>query len=236
MKTNVNISSQLVTETDNQKAVIYFFFLKSKYRTSVFYDYKPEKLAILTGVSVNTIRKYVGWLKRNGFAAITDGHLWLRSIKKISPEKRLIRVDTKAWTSWKQFENRVYAQIIKLDIKKQTFHYSMKRLPENLKSKKAVTIYRKYLKTYGKDSKEKADIPMSSVRQIARLFNRSKSWAQAMLKTLERMGYITRKQVIEKLCDGYLPPEYYSGKGYIYYNTRRNAMILHHGTLINVTY
>lgn len=112
----------------------------------------------------------------------------------------------------------------------------MKSLSGNLKSKQDVCNFRKYSKTYGKFTKE-SDIskPINSVRQIARLFNRSKSWAQKMLKTLEKMGYATLIQQIEGLT-GYVPVKYYTGLGFAYYNKRRGITCIHHGTKITLTY
>jgi len=109
----------LILEADNQKAMVFFFFLKSKYRNSVFYSYNPERIAAQIGLSVNTVRKYIGWLKSAGLLAKINGNLWLRATRKVNSGKRLISVDSKPWTTWKQFENRVYAGIIKWNIKQQ---------------------------------------------------------------------------------------------------------------------
>ncbi len=215
--------------------MIFFFFLKSKYRTSVFYHYTPERLAATTGLSVNTIRKHIGWLKAAGLLAKTNGNLWLAATRKVNPGKRLISVDTKPWTTWKQFENRVYARIIKWNIKQQAFHLTMKRLAGNLKSTNDVRILKKYLDKYGKYTKESAALhPINSVRQLAKLFNRSQGWTQGMLFRLEKMKYIKRKQQIESL-PGYVPPEYCEN-GYAYYNKRRDVTSIHHGTMIFVNY
>jgi hypothetical protein len=242
MKTDTYISSELVTSADNQKAMIFFFFLKSKYKKSVFYGYTPEKLASLTDVSPNTVRKYVGWLKMQRYARIltakdkTKRNLWLISTRKIKGNERLVLVDTRAWTTWKQFENRVYAQIIKDNLIKQAFHYEMKGFVSGtIKEKISVRSLRKYLRTYGKNTKETETKPVSSIRQIARLFNRSQGWTQNLLSRLERMKYITRKEQRELLVYGFVPPEF-EPTGYVYYNQRRNAMILHNGSLITVKY
>ncbi len=215
--------------------MIFFFFLKSKYRVSVFYHYSPERLAVSTGLSVNTVRKYVGRLKAAGFIAKTNGNLWLSATHKKSGSKRLISVDTLPWTAWHQFENRVYATIIKWNIKQQAFHCEMKSLAGKFKSTNDVRIFKQYNKKYGKYTKESATLhPINSVRQIARLFNRSQGWTQKMLCRLEKMRYITRKQMIESL-PGYVPPKYCEN-GFAYYNKRRGTTSIHHGTLIFVNY
>ncbi len=117
MKIGTFIAPKLILTSENQKATIFFFFLKSKYKTSVFYRYKPQKIASITGVSINTVRKYIGWLRRNGYLDITNNNLWLKSTRKISPKEKYISIDTLPWTIWKQFENRVYAALIKRNIK-----------------------------------------------------------------------------------------------------------------------
>jgi len=131
---------------------------------------------------------------------------------------------------------RAYAGIIKWNITKQAFHFGMKGLSRNLKKKKDVRNFRRYVKTYGKVTKE-IDIckPINSIRQIARLFNHSQGWAQNMLSRLVKMGYATLSQQIEGLT-GYVPPKYYSGRGFAYYNKHRGITCIHHGTIINLTY
>ena len=106
-----------------------------------------------------------------------------------------------------------------------------------LKKNIPVRAFRTYSKKYGKVTKEtQAMQPISSIRQISHLFNRSTGWASNLLKRLAEMGYIKARQQIEKLADGFVPPEYYEGGGYVYYNRRRNSMILHRGTSITVNY
>jgi len=235
MKTGTHIQPNLIIEADNQKAMIFFFYLKSKYRNSVYYKYTPEKLSQLTGLAINTVRKYVGYLISKGYAKRLNGNLWLKSTRKISND-RLIKIDSKPWTTFYQFMHRAFAAIIKWDKAKQAFHYHMKSLSGNLKSKKDVRNFRRYVKTYGKDKKE-SDIckPINSTRQISRLFNRSQGWASNMLKRLVKMGYATLSQQIEGLT-GYVPPKYYTGGGFAYFNKRRGITCIHHGTIINLTY
>jgi len=235
VKSNTFIAPNLITTAENQRAMIFFFFLKSKYRKSVFYHYKPERLADFTGISVNTIRKYISWLKINGYLAKKDGNLWLKSTRKISDREKQIRVDSKPWTTWEQFENRTYAAIIKHNLKQQAFHYEMKGLTAGtFKKKNSVRILKRYLKKYSEDTKESAIRPVNSVRQISRLFNRSKSWAQRKLIQLQKMGYVKLDQQIESL-NGYVPPQYCEN-GFAYYNKRRKATCIHHGTKITVIY
>ncbi len=235
MKLNTYISPELIINADNQKAMIFFFYLKSKYDNSVFYGYTPEKLSQLTGLAINTVRKYVGYLVRKGYAKRLNGTLWLKSTYKISNE-RLIKVDTRPWTTFEQFMHRVYAAIIKWNITKQAFHYEMKSLPGNLKKKIDVRKHRNYIRTYGKYTKESELCkPINSIRQIARLFNRSQGWAQKMLSRLVKMKYATISQQIEGLT-GYVPPKYYTGFGFAYFNKHRGITCIHHGTLIKLTY
>ena len=235
MKNNTHIAPNLILESENQKAVIFFFYLKSKYKTSVFYDYTPEKIAELSGVSVNTIRKYISWLKRNGYAAITNGNLWLRSVKKISDGERLIRVDSRSWTRWKNFENRVYSQIIKWNIMQQAFNCEIKRLSGNLKKSNDVRKIKSYVQKYGKFSKESDTLyPKNSTRQLAKLFNKSPIWVSRLLRKLKRIGYINYKENIVSL-EGYVPPKYCE-HGFAYFNKYRKLTMVHHGITINVKY
>ena len=235
MKVNTAIAPQLIINSENQKGTIFYFLLKSKYRTSVFYNYSPEKLSQCTGVSINTVRKYIGFLKRNDYASITNGNLWLRSSRKVSNRERLISIDTRPWTTWRQFENRVYAAIIKLNIMQQSFHYEGKRISAGKSIKEnRVRKYKKYIRRYGKPTKESAELQIvNSVRQVACLFNRSKSWAQRRLILLQEMGYVKLSHQIESVPNVCHPD---CIDGYAYYNKWKKSISIHHGTQINVKY
>lgn len=244
MKSNTYIAPNLITSAENQRAMIFFFYLKSKYNKSVFYKYTPERLSRLTGLAINTVRKYVGYLVRKGYAKRLNGNLWLKSTRKISDD-RLIHIDSKPWTSFYQFIHRAYAAIIKWDNAKQAFHYNMKSLMSgNLRSTKDVRNFRRYEKTYCKDKKESDNCkPINSTRQIARLFKHSQSWAQNTLSRLVKMKYATTKQQIESL-NFYVPPENHEfyktcnslGIGFFYPNKRRKITCVHHGTIITLNY
>jgi len=237
MKINTPIAPKLITSSENQNATIFFFFLKSKYSTSVFYDYTPERISIITGVSINTVRKYIGWLKRNGYVGINHDNLWLRSTRKVSEAEKLVSIQTKPWTTWRQFENRVYAAIIKQNIKGQSFHYNMKMFLAGKNIKKiSVRTARKYSKTYGQFTKESAKTPVyNSERQIAKLFSKSKSWAHNKLILLERMGYIKTSQLIEVIPYSINPEyleNYKAGRCFI----GKRGIYIHHGIKITVKY
>ena len=237
MKKDTSIASKLILGSGNQKATIFFFFLKSKYKTSVFYHYTPQRLSNITGVSVNTIRKYIGWLKRNGYLDITNKNLWLKSTRKISPGEKYISIDTRPWTTWKQFENRVYAALIKRNIKQQSYHYRMKEfLAGETKKKINVRDVVNYQKRYGQYAKESAGTPVyNSERQIARLFSKSKTWAHNRLNILVKMGYLETSQLIETLPLRTNPEfllDYNPGRCFL---TKRGVTI-HHGIKITVKY
>ena len=237
MKIGTSIAPKLILTSENQKATIFFFFLKSKYKTSVFYRYTPQKIASITGVSINTVRKYIGWLRRNGYLAITDNNLWLKSTRKISPKEKYLSIDTLPWTTWKQFENRVYAALIKRNIKGQSFHYCMKEFLAGTKKKDInVRMVAKYQRRYGTHAKESAGTPVyNSERQIARLFGKSKSWAHSLLVRLVKMGYIKTSQQIETLpfhTDPEYLPDYKPGRCFV----SKRGITIHHGTKITVIY
>jgi predicted HTH transcriptional regulator len=237
LKINTKIAPELILSSKKQKITIFFFYLKSKYENSVFYNYTPKKLSTITGISENTVRKYISWLKRNDYLAITNKNLWLKSTRKISPGEKYISIDTRPWTTWKQFENRVYAALIKRNIKQQSYHYRMKEfLAGGTKKKMNVRNVVNYQKRYGQYAKESAGTPVyNSERQIARLFSKSKTWAHNRLKTLVKMGYIEISQLIETLPFRTNPeflPEYKPGRCFL---TKRGVTI-HHGIKISVKY
>jgi hypothetical protein len=245
MKTNARILPELILETEQPKALIFFFYLKSKYRTSVFYKYTPEKLAKLVnngsnkGISNNTIRKYVGWLKSKGYAAITNGNLWLISTRKLNAGKPLYTaIQSKAWTTWKQFENRVYARIIEINQKSQSFHTNMKRAAlRKSKEKISVRTLRSYYGRYGSKGNKESNLffTINSERQIAKLFNRSLYWANQLMHRLEAMGYVKLSQKVRKLPK-YIPPELYTGGGFAFCNKEHTETYIHYGTIIKIVH
>jgi DNA-binding transcriptional regulator YhcF (GntR family) len=235
IQTSTYIAPEIILNADNQRAMIFYFFVKSKYRHSIIYKYSPNRLALLTGIAPNTIRKYVGWLKGQGYIKIDHGNLHFRAVRKIAEGEKLLHIDSRPWTTWRQFENRVYAGLIKRNLLQQDYHYTMRGGTYG-KSKKvnlSVTAHRRYLRKYEtKGSEESVLPPRSSVRQLARYFGKSTYWVSTKLKLLERMGYISTKKLmvsVPQIC----PPDWVEGV-YAYHHRGRGTMILHYGTVIRV--
>jgi len=59
----LNLQESLrVKNIKNEKVVHFWLYMKTFYRNGTFYHYSPERLSKLTGVSPNTIRKYISIL------------------------------------------------------------------------------------------------------------------------------------------------------------------------------
>ncbi len=233
IKINTKISPKMVLQAENQKAILFFFFIKSKFSHSIIYNYNPTKLARLSGISPNTIRRYIRDLKKKRYLSITNKHLHLKSTKKIADGDRLIKVESKPWTTWRQFENRVYAQLIKLNLLQQEYHYRMKGGFYGNRKKVKLSVLKNYHKQHGKYREESVNSPHSSVRQLSKYFGKSTYWVSEKLKLLRAMGYIKTKQHIIRMPN-ICPPDYL--EQYAWVSDNGKYLLVHYGQIIRVRY
>ncbi len=187
-----------VNEAVKSNEFAFYYFLRSKYLYPIILDYTPEKVAVLTGFSVNTVRKYVGHLVKIKYL-IRDGKN-LKFKKQEFNVGEYEKLDIRPWTSFGAFMRRVYTKLIECNQKKQgwcrsikSYYHRKQKLVKGFDPKK----YKKFNK-YFRVGEKYCENVLLSTRSLAKVFRCSQSKARNILKSLVKNGYIKVKEIIEK--------------------------------------
>lgn len=240
MRDHTHIIPELIFAYESDfKKIVFFYYIKSKFHTPIIYNYTPKKLSKLLNnqFSENIIRKYIGYLKQEGLCEYRDGHLKFLGLRKT--HKRIkstrITIDTMPWTTWRQFYHRVMAKLIRYNQLQQEFMYLCKSAYNGVNKSVPVKMLNRFNKKYRKHFKASVGcMPVcNSTRQIGKLFSRSKSWGNKLIVELDKMGYIKKKFLIEKL-DEEIPAKFlglssnylYNHKGCTYSHSGMRIYIL----------
>ena len=237
-RTHINISPEFFTgyckDAVEFKAIVFFYFCKSKYKNSQIYNYTPNKLSTLTGVSANTVRKYVGILKSLGLVEKKNKNLLFINPKRIMDfSQKKVSIDVLPWTTYKQFFGRILAELIRRNQMQQKWIASAKSASVDKNSNFASKDYKKYCKKYqhnyiGELTKIDYSIYQSS-KQLAVMFNINQRTILNWIYNLENIGYIDVEHIIEKI-DYNIPIKYIP-----YYSfTIDNNTFIHHGSKYSI--
>lgn len=183
---------------------MFYYFAKSKFKNSLIYHYTPQRLHQITGISINTIRKHIGILKKYNLVEFHHGNLLFRSLFKINNdlgiEDKFYELESVPWNTLKDFKDKYYLKILKINYKAQVLYEKMNILIDgslkNHLSKSSLKRYRRIAKK--KYFEVKSDI-FFSTRQIGRLFGYSHTWGLMMLKRLENKKMLTYKKIIRRI-------------------------------------
>jgi Mn-dependent DtxR family transcriptional regulator len=187
-----------IRDAAQNKQVMFFYFLRSKYFHNVILDYKPEKLAKLTHVSPNTVRKYIHYLVENEYLIRQGKNLVFRKTQK-QKGVWISKIETRPWTSFDAFKRRVYTKLIKIHQAQQAWNGKIKaNYHRNINNSKSKVDF-KQLKTFYKKFKVGdgwSERIFLSSRSLALIFNCSPSKVLKILKELKRNKYIKMKCVV----------------------------------------
>ncbi len=232
----ISFSCNLLQEYSDKATYVYFYyFLQSKFKINQIYNYSPEKLHKITKVKINRIRMYISWLKKEGWVKIEDGHLKIQSVnsltKKIydNEKQKTFKLSCLKTWSFEYFCCQVQAAIIKINNDQQVFNKKIK-IGKGLKKHEI-----KYL-NYNRNRIDLENVKeiFNSTRQIAKLFNKSHTWAAKILKELEKNRLIRINHIIKPIL--YLTDECKKKKilpwleGYTF--SIDNTIFKHEGTSI----
>jgi uncharacterized membrane protein len=207
MKTNIKLIELMVSNgLDRHYAV--FLKLKHIHVNSRVYNYSPYKFSQQSGLSRNSIKKYIDFFITEGWARIEGKDLVLISTEKLKSKysvklKHNIKVDKGSVT---EIVNNLRYQLF---ILKQNQFKRLKRLKEyrdNPKGKGAVKMYRnatKQLQSYKGEFSENLKI---STNKLGLLINKSKSTASRLIKQ-SKATVIKGKRVFIKFTNKAELPE-----------------------------
>ena len=135
----MNISEAIINKAiaDGKVSSLAFFYkCKTEYANSVCYDYTPQKLAKLTDLSLNTVKKHVEWLKNqtigrhlHGVYRSGDPMVYMVGnnlcFSRVQPKNHIARITTKGKTL-KEIKYAIYGTQIRANIDHQ--HHKVRRI------------------------------------------------------------------------------------------------------------
>ena len=180
----------------HQDAVIFYYFLMSKYKKSIIYNYTSVDLAKKTGFDRNTISKYIKFLIQHGFIKKEGAHLVL--IKR----NEYIKISVYKTLSWSKFKNLIYLKALKVNMQQQEYVVRMKNIFQKEKAGWIKpTEYRKFMKFYKRHKKSLEGKLNNSIiysnRSIAKLLNVSIGKANQLINYWKNNKIIHYKENLQ---------------------------------------
>lgn len=233
----------IITNREDRNPYLFYFYFKSKFRNSIIYNYTPEKLSKLTGVSINTVRKYIGILKEDKMVKMHLNNLVFVSIYKVKSryddfrklqDKRklqIIFVKTRPWITFDNFKDRINLVLIHNNIQQQKWMQKCKEFGNvsgNLSSCN-LKDYKKFNKHY--KTEETSYYIRNSCRQLSRVLCMSISNVAKLLIRLKEKGYISLNHEIQ-LVTRHKMFDYDYYKGIAYFFSTINGSYIHLGSVI----
>ena len=208
-----------IREIKNEKIVHFWLYMKTFFRNGTFYQYSPEKLSNLMGVSPNTIRKYVSILSDANWIRKHHGNITCVDRKDVKQVDKYYyrRRNYKRGLSFNDFRELLILNYIKQDNKRQEYAIKTKNILKGKEAKITASSYRKarsISKKYGMKWKEYRNKVVFSYRSLSNKLNLSHSTIQGYITSLASKGMITIKRCYDYIFSG----SYYDYICYSKYN------------------
>ncbi len=183
----------------NDDAVLFFYWLDTKFKRRVLYDYNAARTARKLGISVYLLKKYLSRLKELGIAYKKDGHYHFRGQRKLVDalgydfsEVKLFRFESNKTWSFAKFKDRYYLELIKRNQDQQKLYIKVKDTKLNVK---ALRSLRKKLPNW----KEPSTPVMNSSRQLGKVLGVSNRTVMTILARLKKHDCLDYKPNIRKI-------------------------------------
>jgi len=202
---------------------------------TIIYNWTYPMLSTLTGISVNTLKKYVPRLIERGWAEDHSGHLLLKGWKKVcgSRTKNSGIIHVTKSMRFNEVKDRLRALSIERDYKAQKFIIGLRTGRLEASTKQMVKWYKKYRDTIQKgEAKEsnlilkgeakESNLILTSTRRIAAQTGLSQSGAYMLARRLTKNKIIRLKPILQ-LIDGDCNhvPMVETENGFLYWSDRR---------------
>ena len=200
------IESLRVKDIKDEKIVHFWLYMKTFFINGTFYRYSPERLSNLTGVSPNTIRKYISILSNANWVRKHSGNITCIDRRDVQQVDKYYfrRKDYKKGLSFSDFRDILVLKMINQEAKKQEYAIKTKNI---LKGKEATTTsgYRKARsidRKYGMNWKEYLSKVVFSYRSLASKLNLSHSTIKGHVTSLVSKGLLNIKRSFLFICNG----------------------------------
>jgi len=191
---------------------------------TIIYNWTYPMLSTLTGISVNTLKKYVPRLIERGWAEDHSGHLLLKGWKKVcgSRTKNSGIIHVTKSMRFNEVKDRLRALSIERDYKAQKFIIGLRTGRLEASTKQMVKWYKKYRDTIQKGEAKESNLILTSTRRIAAQTGLSQSGAYMLARRLTKNKIIRLKPILQ-LIDGDCNhvPMVETENGFLYWSDRR---------------
>jgi DNA-binding transcriptional regulator YhcF (GntR family) len=205
-------------DTLNEKVLHFFLFFKTKFKHSIVYNYTPEKLSNITGISPNTIRKYIAILKNNGLVKKVNNNLLFINRLKVDEVAKynFRRRDYNGIESFSQFRETLILNYIKNEANKQEYIIKAKDILKG-KGVQSIKQYRKakaIASKYSNNWKEYNNKVIMSYRSLASKLSLSHTTIKRYIDVLIKQGLITLERITKVIKHNATYNDYLSYKKY----------------------
>jgi predicted transcriptional regulator len=172
--------------------------LKSLFVSGCIHNYSATRLANISGLSRNTVKKYINFFLDKGYAIIDDNHLFFVKMSKVEKKYgiRAIKVDTSL--SVKQLINLFNKEIINNQVRRFNYLKKVKEDSTNPMGQDALKKLKKAKKALRKISRSVDKLPNASdtysvsIKKLSKHFNCSVGKAQGIVNSLCEENLIKR--------------------------------------------
>jgi hypothetical protein len=191
---------------------------------TIIYNWTYPMLSTLTGISINTLKKYVPRLIERGWAEEHSGHLLLKGWKKVcgSRTKNSGIIHVTKSMRFNEVKDRLRALSIERDYKTQKFIIGLRTGRLEASTKQMVKWYKKYRDIIQNGEAKESNLILTSTRRIAAQTGLSQSGAYMLARRLTKNKIIRLKPILQ-LIDGDCNhvPMIETENGYLYWSDRR---------------
>jgi len=199
-KIRLFIETLLNQTTERYNAMMFYYYLRLK-RKGIFYNFTYKDANKLTGISINSVKKYIKILTDLNLVEFQKNNLILKNEERAINDNHFILLKVYKSLSYETFKNLIFVEIIKFKNSQQLWMIEKKAILHKVSSNQPV--YKLKLKEYKELTNSKYSFEQNyssqmynSLRQLARLFKRSINWIRTQLLKAIKNGYIKTREVL----------------------------------------
>lgn len=219
------------------KRILFYYFARSYYSKPFIYKYNPHLLAKKVGVPENTVRRYMAWLLKEGYAVIEGRNLRFVNVRRlvdVSHDKFLCLPRQR---NFKEFVDYFFALRIDRNLNQQDFISKGRCSNDSVKTTrdmKALKKYRKYYEDKYAGARDKNAEILFSSGTLANILNVSRSTANNIIRRLKKKKLIKVKMNIKEITwKEYMNFKYNT---FLYVFRKSGNYFLHKGVKISLNF
>lgn len=146
----MKVNSILIEKLNNEGALSHlamFIHIKGLYSNSCIYNYSQDRMAAKLKISKSSIRKYINFYLKEGWATIKHGNLCLGKIRKIGKQRKVIWHEVTGETV-KEIKQNLYLFLFKHKVEQTKWYiktcHDLKQLNESGYRRKIRSLTKRY--------------------------------------------------------------------------------------------